>query len=50
MSSFLFKFTYKMTTRHLNFKNRIYNNLFYNDLITIKDSDAKNLQLDKKHE
>ena len=47
MSLFLlFKITYKMTTRQMNIKNRTY--YFYNDLINIKDFDAKLLKLDKK--
>ena len=47
MSLFLlFKFTYKMTTRQMNIKNRTY--YFYNDLINIKDFDARLLKLDKK--
>ena len=49
MSSFLsFKFTYKMTLKQLNIKNRTY--YFYNDLINIKDFDARLLKLDKKHQ
>ena len=43
---FLFKFTYKMTTRQMNIKNRTY--YFHNDLINIKDFDARLLKLDKK--
>ena len=39
MSSFLFKFTYRMTSIQLNLKNRTY--YFYNDLINIKHFDAK---------
>ena len=35
-----------MTAKQLNIKNRIY--YFYNDLINIKNFDAKNLKLDKK--
>ena len=46
MSSFLFKFTYKMTVRQMNIKSRTY--YFYNDLINIKDFDARLLKLDKK--
>ena len=47
MSLFLlFKFTYKMTVRQMNIKNRTY--YFYNDLINIKDFDARLLKLDKK--
>ena len=38
--------TYKMTTRQMSIKNRAY--YFYNDLINIKDFDAKLLKLDKK--
>ena len=34
------------TTRQMNIKNRTY--YFYNDLINIKDFDAKLLKLDKK--
>ena len=44
--SLLFKFTYKMTTRQMKIKNRSY--YFYNDLIDIKDFDARLLKLDKK--
>ena len=47
MSLFLlFKFTYKMTTRQINIKNRTY--YFYNDLINIKDFDTRLLKLEKK--
>ena len=47
MSLFLlFIFTYKMTTRQMKIKNRTY--YLYNDLINIKDFDAKLLNLDKK--
>ena len=47
MSSFLlFNFTYKMALKQLNIKNRTY--YFYNDLINIKDFDARLLKLDKK--
>ena len=47
MSSFLlFNFTCKMTVRQMNIKNRTY--YFYNDLINIKDFDARLLKLDKK--
>ena len=47
MSSFLlFKFTYKITVRQINIKSRTY--YFYNDLINIKDFDARLLKLDKK--
>ena len=35
-----------MTTRQMNIKNRTY--YFYNDLINIKDFDARLLKLDKK--
>ena len=42
----LFNFTYKMTTKQLNIKNRTY--YFYNDLVNIKNFDVKNLKLDKK--
>ena len=35
-----------MVTKQLNSKNRIY--YFYNDLINIKDFDARLLKLDKK--
>ena len=45
----LFKSTYKMaTTKQTNIKNRTY--YFYNDLINIKDFDARLLKLDKKHQ
>ena len=37
-----------MTTKQLNIKNRTY--YFYNDLINIKNFDAKNLRLEKKHQ
>ena len=48
MSSFLlFNFTYKMTVRQMNIKNRTY--YFYNNLINIKDFDARLLKLDKEH-
>ena len=48
MTSFLlFNFTYKMTVRQMNIKNR---NYFYNDLIGFKDFDARLLKLDKKHQ
>ena len=47
MSSFsLFNFTYKLTARQMNIKNRTY--YFYNDLINIKHFDARLLKLDKK--
>ena len=47
MSLFLlFKFTYKMTVRQINIKNRTY--YFYNDLINIKAFDSKLLKLVKK--
>ena len=47
MSSFLlFKFTYKMRVRQMNIKNRTY--YFYNDLINVKNVDARLLKLDKK--
>ena len=36
-----------MTTKQLNIKNKTY--YFYNDLINIKNFDAKNLKLDKKN-
>ena len=49
MTSFLlFNFTYKMTVRQMNIKNRTY--YFYNDLIGIHDFDARLLKLDKKHQ
>ena len=44
----LFNFTYKMALKQLNINNRTYN--FYNDLINIKDFDARLLILDKKHQ
>ena len=37
-----------VTTKEMNIKNRTY--YFYNDLINIKDSDAKLLKLDRKHQ
>ena len=40
-------FTYKMTTRQLNIKNRSY--YFYNDLINVLNFEASKLELDKKH-
>ena len=43
---FLFTFTYKMTFRQMNIKNRTY--YFYSDLINIKDFDARLLRSDKK--
>ena len=47
MSCFLlFKFTYKMTIRRLNIKNKTY--YFYNDLINIKGFDARLFKLNKK--
>ena len=47
MSLFLlFKFTYKMTVRQINIKNRTYYS--YNDLINIKAFDSKLLRLVKK--
>ena len=47
MSLFLlFKFTYKVTTRQMKIKNRTY--YFYNDLINIKNFDARLLKLNKK--
>ena len=47
MSYFLlFNFTYEMTVRQMSIKNRTY--YFYNDLINIKDFDARLLKLDKK--
>ena len=46
MSLFLlFKFTYKMALKELNIKNKTY--YFYNDLINIKDFDARMLKLEK---
>ena len=36
------------TTKQTNIKNRTY--YFYNDLINIKDFDARLLKLDKKHQ
>ena len=39
-------FTYKMTTRQLNIKNRCY--YFYNDLISVLNFEGSNLKLDKK--
>ena len=39
-------FTYKMTTRQLNIKNRSY--YFSNDLINVLNFEASNLKLDKK--
>ena len=39
-------FSYKMTTRQLNIKNRTY--YFYNDLINVLNFEASNLKLDKK--
>ena len=41
-----FYFTYKMTTKQLNIKNRTY--YFYNDLINITNFEVSNLKLDKK--
>ena len=41
-------FTYKMTTKQLNIKNRTY--YFDNDLINILGFEANNLKLDKKHQ
>ena len=35
-----------VTTRQMNIKNRTY--YFYNDLISVKDFDAKLLKFDKK--
>ena len=47
MSSFLLlNFTYKMSLKQLNIKTRTY--YFYNDLINIKDFDARLLKLEKK--
>ena len=43
----IFCFTYKITTRQLNIKNRYY--YFYNDLINILNFEANNLKLDKKN-
>ena len=49
MSSFLlFNSTYKMTVRQMNIKNRTYQ--FYNDLINIKDFDARLLKLYKNYQ
>ena len=42
-----FYFTYKMTTKQLNIKNRTY--YFYNDLINITNFEVSNLKLDKKN-
>ena len=42
----LFNFTYKLTVRQMNNKNKTY--YFYNDLINNKDFDARLLKLDKK--
>ena len=39
-------FTYKMTTRQSNIKDRTY--YFYNDLINVLNFEANNLKLDKK--
>ena len=36
-----------MTTKQMNIKNKIYD--FYNDLINIKDFDARLLKLDKRN-
>ena len=48
MSLFLlFKFTYKMTVRQMDIKNRTC--YLYNDLIKIKYFDARLLKLDKKN-
>ena len=47
MSSFLLlNFTYKMALKQLNIKTRTY--YFHNDLINIKDFDARLLKLEKK--
>ena len=46
MSLFLlFKFTDKMALKEVNIKNKTY--YFYNDLINIKDFDARMLKLEK---
>ena len=37
-----------MALKQLNMKNRTY--YFYNDLINIKDFNARSLKLDKKHQ
>ena len=47
MFSFLLSnFTYEITVRQMNIKIRTY--YFYNDLIKVKDFDARLLKLDKK--
>ena len=49
MSLFLLlKFTYKMTVRQMNIKNKTC--YFYNDLINIKDVYARFLKLGQKHQ
>ena len=37
-----------MTVRQMNIKNRTY--YFYNELINVKDFEARLLKLDKKHQ
>ena len=43
---FFIVFTYKMTRKQLNIKNRTY--YHYNDLINVLKFEASNLKLDKK--
>ena len=40
-------FTYKMTTRQFNIKDRTY--YFYNDLINVLNFETNNLKIDKKN-
>ena len=46
ISGLFIVFTYKMTTKQLNIKNRSY--YFYNDLINVLNFEASNLKLEKK--
>ena len=46
ISGLFCRFTYKMTTRQLNIKNRTY--YLYTDLINVLNFEASNLKLDKK--
>ena len=43
---FLFKFTYKMTVKQMNIKNKTY--YFYNDLINLENFNKELLKLDKE--
>ena len=44
--SFFINFTYKMSTKQVDIRNRTY--YFYNDLINVSNFETGNLKLDKK--